>query len=90
MSETLTVILHDIATDGLPNMDALVGRVAFIWNGAIVSGWPVSPEYGGGGDGAIWEPSEDRFGGEVWGVTQWVEFPRPVWRLATSTEEGDG
>lgn len=72
--------IHSIAEDGLPNMDdnAMVGRVAFIWDGAIVSGWPLNRI---GRPADHWEPSEDRFGGAVSGVTHWVEFPEPVWNL---------
>lgn len=74
------IIVHEVAVDGLPDMEKLTGRVAYIWDGAIVSGWPISPEFGGVTyDGQLWEPSEDRFGGPVIGVTHWVEFPRPVW-----------
>lgn len=84
MSEQLTVILHDVETDGLPDMenDDLTGRVAFIWDGCIVSGWPIGAEFGGiEGGQQKWEPSEDRFGGPVVGVKQWLELPSPAWRL---------
>lgn len=37
MSTEITIMVHDIATDGLPDMENLIGRVAFIWDGAIVS-----------------------------------------------------
>lgn len=73
----VTIKIHSIAEDGLPDMDELVGRVAFLWNGAIVSGWPIRPEFATTPN--TWEPSEDRFGGPLRGVTHWVEFPEPVW-----------
>lgn len=75
----VTVKIHSIAEDGLPDMDDenMVGRVAFIWDGCIVSGWPLT-QIGRSAD--HWEPAEDRFGGPVTGVTHWVEFPEPVWR----------
>lgn len=78
MSAQITVIVYSIAEDGLPDMDdeSLTGRVAFIWDGAIVSGWPLNRL---GRPADHWEPSEDRFGGEVSGVTHWVEFPDPIW-----------
>ncbi len=80
MSVHLGVRIHSIAEDGLPDMDELVGCVAFIWGGAVVSGWPIpaNVETGEGYSGR-WEPSEDRFGGPVSGVTHWIEFPMPVW-----------
>lgn len=78
---TLTVTVHEIATYGLPDMDALTGRVAFIFDGCIVSGWPLHElnEYGK----PYWEANSDvgrmtKFGS----VTHWVEFPDPVWELA--------
>lgn len=84
MSTNVTVTVHAVAEDGLPDMDReeMVGCIAFIWNGAIVSGWPIGPEYEGDDDPdeVRWEPSEDRFGGPVMGVTHWVEFPEPPWR----------
>jgi len=83
MSQTITVVVHKIATDGLPGTDyKLTGRVAFIWNGAIVSGWPIDAEFGGVVAGEqLWEPSEDCFGGPLFGVTHWIEFPTEVWNL---------
>lgn len=80
--KSLEVKVHDIAVDGLPDMKALVGRVAYIWDGAIVSGWPIPEEFGGIHESEqMWEPSEDHFGGPVIGVTHWIEFPQPVWSL---------
>lgn len=73
------VKIHDVSVDGLPDMENLTGRVAFIWDGAIVSGWPIENGFHLGQQ--MWEPSEDRFGGPVIGVTHWVEFPVPVWNL---------
>lgn len=82
MASEMTVKIHEVAVDGLPDMESLTGRVAFIWDGAIVSGWPIGAEFGGVMyDGQLWEPSEDRFGGPVVGVTHWVEFPYPVWSI---------
>lgn len=79
MNNELKVILHSIAEDGLPDMTQLTGMVAFIWDGCVVSGWPIEAESGQYID--CWEPSEDRFGGPVRGVTHWLEFPKPFWRL---------
>lgn len=77
--QELTVKVHAIAEDGLPDMKNLIGRVAFIWDGYVVSGWPISAEFAS--KPGLWEPADDRFGGPVQGVTHWVEFPEPTWRL---------
>lgn len=89
MSE-VAVIVHEIAIDGLPNMEALAGQVAFIFDGCIVSGWPLYPA----GDfdyeddeGVLWEANSDvghsrRFGS----VTHWVEFPVPLFALEGAGE----
>lgn len=80
--QTLEIKIHEIAKDGLPDMEALVGRVAFIWDGAIVSGWPIGERFGGANyHMALWEGSEDRFGGPYYGVTHWIEFPDCFWNL---------
>lgn len=85
MSTEITVTVHEIAADGLPDMDALVGRVAFIFDGSVVSGWPLhtnptdhSTPYSG-----YWEADSDvgltvKFAS----VTHWLEFPEPVWNYA--------
>lgn len=88
----LVVKVHQIASDGLPDMNFdgsdLIGRVAFIFDGSIVTGWPldikehadVYDRYGwDGSEGALWEADSDvghtrPFGG----VTHWVEFPLPL------------
>lgn len=37
----MTIIIHEIATDGLPDMERLALRVAFLHDGCIISGWPL-------------------------------------------------
>jgi hypothetical protein len=37
----IPIIIHEIVVDGLPDMDRLAGRVAFISDGCVVSGWPL-------------------------------------------------
>lgn len=87
-TKLISMTIHEIATDGLPDMNFdgsdLIGRVAFIFDGSIVSGWPLDPvecshiydNYGwDGSEGALWEANSDvghtrPFGG----VTHWVEF----------------
>jgi hypothetical protein len=92
MSEQLTVIVHEIATDGLPDMDVLVGRVAFIFDGCIVSGWPLEPDDEDRGyddsEGVAWEGDSDvAFVTEFWGVTHWVEFPFPIARIKEASDD---
>jgi hypothetical protein len=72
--QTPRIIVHSIEADGLPDMDALTGRVAFIFDGNIVSGWPLNDSQ--------WEANSD-VGRTIpfVGVTHWVEFPVPVWQL---------
>lgn len=96
MSTPATITIHEIATDGLPNMDALVGRVAFIFDGNIVSGWPLVPsemrregvtiapdiiESASAGD-VLWEGDSDVANHlKFSGVTHWIEFPHPIWDI---------
>lgn len=81
--KTIEVKIHSVAEDGLPDMRSLTGQVAFLWNGAIVSGWPIDAEYGGidPNNGQLWEASEDRMGGPYANVTHWLEFPVEFWNL---------
>jgi len=48
--------VHEIAKDGLPDMDQLTGRVAFIFNGCIITGWPLH-QLGYPVD--VWEADDD-------------------------------
>ena len=88
----IVVKLHKISDDGLPPVDSqdgsnvmadLVGRVAFIFDGCIVSGWPLwhtSPT--GQPFADTWEADGDVGRPEQFeGVTHWVEFPRAIWEL---------
>lgn len=63
--------LKCIEKDGLPNMDNLTNRVAFIWDSCIVSGWPL--------ENGNWEANDD-IGrhGEFEGVTHYVIFSKPL------------
>jgi hypothetical protein len=72
---SMKIIIHEIATDGLPNMDKLVGRVAFLFDGCIVSGWPIDEN----ADPVLWEADSDvGHGRAFYEVTHWVEFPEPL------------
>lgn len=75
MAKEIVVKVYEIAMDGLPDMDALTGRVAFIFDGCIVSGWPLE-------NSDMWEANSDVGNIKPFaGVTHWVEFPKPVWDL---------
>lgn len=87
-SKEVVIKIHEITTDGLPDMTydedndkSLVGRVAFIFDGCIVSGWPLD-EVGMPG---LWEGDSDVSHNQPFGsVTHWVEFPMPIWELERS------
>jgi hypothetical protein len=72
----LGMVVHEIATDGLPpDTDEMVGRVAFIFDGCIVSGSPAGDENGPD----VWETDEDvGKDGLFHEVCHWVEFSRPL------------
>lgn len=93
MSKEYTISVHTIAEDGLPPKDydkaGLVGRVAFIFDGNLYSGWPLKKEGPDGYDVNGDYPSDPE---EVkWedahtditfsGVKKWVELPVPAWEL---------
>lgn len=78
--KTIEVKVHEIASDGLPAMDSLTGRVAFIFDGCLVSGWPL-PDHPIEGE-IPWEANSDVGNGNMFiSVTHWVEFPVPVWKI---------
>jgi hypothetical protein len=81
--------VYDIEKDGLPNMEELTGRVAFIFDGCIVSGWPLYklnercpgnnfPEYGVND----WEADGDVGKAGVFsGVEKYIIFDKSIWEL---------
>lgn len=70
--------IRSIKKHGLPDMAKLTGRVAFIWDGCIVSGWPLYPE--NSFDKGEWEANDDvGRHGKFKGVTTYVVFDKPVW-----------
>lgn len=78
----ITVKLHSVADDGLPDMDQLGGRVALVFDGCVVSGWPAGRDDDGG---PLWEANTDvGHNRPLHGVTHWLEFPVPVWELPLS------
>jgi hypothetical protein len=96
--KTLEIKVHEIAIDGLPDMDKMLCRIAFLWDGNIVNGWPITR-----GSGIL---KEDEFKGwpYLWeadsdatshglaaknegsllfsGVTHWIEFPEQLFVIA--------
>ena len=69
---------YSITKHGLPDMDKLTGRVAFIWDGGIVSGWPLYPEHSN--DPHEWEADSDvGRQGLFQGVETYVVFNKPMW-----------
>lgn len=69
------VAVYSIAEDGLPDMDDLVGEVSFIFDGCVVSGWPLQKTDGDGD--TLWEANSDVGNGRRFsGVTHWVRLPR--------------
>jgi hypothetical protein len=80
VSISLVVTVHEVATDGLPDMQDLTGRVALISDGCIVSGWPLIR----GPEETRWEADTDLGCNDLLfaGVTHWIEFPVPIWEVA--------
>lgn len=71
-----------IKEHGLPDMDKLVGRVAFIFDGSIVSGWPLNRKSEDVDELVLWEADEDVGRHGVFnGVEKYVVFDVPVWEL---------
>jgi hypothetical protein len=73
-------------------MDALTGQVAFIFDGCIVSGWPLlrnDPEvadvyarHGYDGTDTLWEANSDVGHNRPFAsVTHWIEFPVRLWEI---------
>lgn len=83
MSKEITILLHEIAEDGYPVvMEEMTGRVALIFDGCVVSGWPIKHELDDDGR-HLWEADSDvGRSAKFAGVTRWIEFPAPVWSLA--------
>jgi hypothetical protein len=83
MPDQIAIRIHSIAEDGYPDMDNpdMTGRVAFIFDGCIVSGWPLGSGFRGQYSGR-WEADSDVGRVTVFeGVTHWIEFPVPVWEI---------
>lgn len=71
------MVVKTISIDGLPDMKKLVGRVAFIFDGCIVSGWPLDmyPQ-------DQWEANDDvGRKGVFTGIEKYVVFDKPIWEL---------
>jgi len=84
MTQDITVTVHDIQDEGAPNPSEYGPRMAFIFDGNIVSGWPLREL---NEDGLpYWEADSDvgRVGVKFDGVTHWIEFPDLPWRFAAA------
>lgn len=83
MSKQYTITVHTIAEDGLPPSDfekaGLIGRVAFIFDGNIYCGWPLSGNYADDPADVVWEDSETAH--KFSGVKKWIELPVAGWEL---------
>lgn len=74
--------IHTIQKHGLPDMEKLTGRVAFIFDGCVVSGWPLYPEHSH--DKSEWEADSDvGHHGKFVGVEKYIVFDKPIWELWT-------
>jgi hypothetical protein len=80
MSKQYTITVHTIAEDGLPPDDfdkaGLVGRVAFIFDGHVCSGWPLRDSRD---SDTVWEDAETAM--KFTGIEKWIELPVPGWDL---------
>ena len=85
--KSIEIKVYNIAKDGLPNdilsKEAQTGRIGFLWDGNIYSGWPLYPNHSS--DKSVWEDSE--FAHKLSGVEDWVLFPRPFWDLKSTPAE---
>jgi hypothetical protein len=76
----ITVEVRTIQEHGLPDMENLTGRVAFIWDGCLVSGWPLL-----GIDNYTidqWEADSDVGRHGIFGeITHYIVFPKPMWEI---------
>jgi hypothetical protein len=93
MSKQHTITVHTISEDGLPPRDfdtaGLVGRVAFIFDGSLYSGWPLkvegkdgydeNAEYPSDPEEVEWEDGETAR--HFTGIKKWVELPVAGWDL---------
>lgn len=79
-SERVGCKLYDIENDGLPDMGKLTGRVAFIFDGCIVSGWPLKGIKNYGPED--WEDNSDVGRHGVFsGIKKYIIFDKEIWNL---------
>lgn len=77
-----------IKKHGLPDMEKLVGRVAFLWDGNIINGWPLYPDHSF--DKGEWEGDSDvSRHGTFTGVTTYFIFDKPLWEYEVKEEPPD-
>ncbi len=68
--------VYSVEDDGLPDMDNLTGRVAFIFDGAIFSGSPLPEEDGG----ILWQNDEGPIS-QFYGIKHYVVFEKSLWEF---------
>jgi len=74
--------VYTISEDGLqPAHDAKPGTLSFIFDGCIVSGWPLQDEEHPLVDPDLWEGNSDVSLGKFHGVKKYVIFDKPLWEL---------
>ena len=87
---TIGVKVYEVVKDGLPDPAdlTLVGRVAFVVGGCIISGtalqhvWEEHDGYP-----SFWKVDTDLMPNEqLGGITHWLEFPVAVWELGRKAE----
>lgn len=84
MPTTIQLEFNDVTVDGLPTIDDTNTSVIFLWDGNVMSGWPLSnappgtpiQDYGE----IRWEGSE--FPPQLVGVRYWAYMPQDLYRLS--------
>lgn len=82
----VTVRVHAVEEDGFPKREVIdEQRMAFVFDGAMISGWPSRLDPRPARTGVLWEAHPDvsprASEREFSGVTHWLEFPVPVGTL---------
>ena len=80
----MKIEIKNIKKDGLPDMSKLKGRVAFIYDGCIVTGWPLKgcKEDLGQFTEDMWEGNSDVGHNSIFkGIKYYVIFPIPLFEI---------
>ena len=75
--------VYSITEDGIQHaQDAKPGTLAFIFDGCILSGWPLKNAEGyENASDSCWEGNSDVSFGKFTGVKKYVIFDKPLWEL---------